>query len=236
MFQKLWNNPGENTWNTIVNEMPWNMVSTMQWSCKQAALHSQRRIQDSWRKAPTPRGEGERPTYYSAKFSWKLHENEDNWTGGTSEICLCRSATDNNTDAIRGGSRIPRRRGRQPSRVGAPTYDFAKFRKKLHEIEKILGRRGGAPGAPPLIRHWQYSKNPTAMPWKSLWTTPSVGLRQHTSRMQCAARVIQKQFSTLSELPFLFMFIATYFLVRQNCHFRIPSAYIVHVIGSSAKR
>ena len=27
---------------------------------------------------------------------------------------------------------------------GVPTYDFAKFRKKLHEIEKILGRGGGA--------------------------------------------------------------------------------------------
>ena len=27
---------------------------------------------------------------------------------------------------------------------GAPTYDFAKFCEKLSEIEKILGRRGGA--------------------------------------------------------------------------------------------
>ena len=34
---------------------------------------------------------------------------------------------------------------------GKPTYDFAKFCQKLHEIEKILGRRGRrAPGAPPL--------------------------------------------------------------------------------------
>ena len=33
---------------------------------------------------------------------------------------------------------------------GAPTYEFAKFSKKLHEIEKILGRGGGhVPGAPP---------------------------------------------------------------------------------------
>ena len=34
---------------------------------------------------------------------------------------------------------------------GAPTYDFAKFCEKLHEIEKILGRREGARarGAPP---------------------------------------------------------------------------------------
>ena len=32
----------------------------------------------------------------------------------------------------------------------APTYDFAKFCEKLHEIEKILGRRGGGvPGCPP---------------------------------------------------------------------------------------
>ena len=35
---------------------------------------------------------------------------------------------------------------------GAPTYDFAKFREKLHEIGKILGRRGGA-GCAPQIRH-----------------------------------------------------------------------------------
>ena len=49
----------------------------------------------------------------------------------------------------RGGSRIPHRRGCQPSR-GAPIYDFAKFCEKLHEIEKILGRRGAyARGAPP---------------------------------------------------------------------------------------
>ena len=37
--------------------------------------------------------------------------------------------------------------------AGAPTYDFAKFCEKLHEIEKILGRRGGtgrAPLNPPL--------------------------------------------------------------------------------------
>ena len=39
---------------------------------------------------------------------------------------------------------FPRRRRRQPSR-GAPTYDFAKFCEKLHEIEKILGHKGGAP-------------------------------------------------------------------------------------------
>ena len=51
----------------------------------------------------------------------------------------------------RGGSRILRRRGCQPSREGAPTYYFAKFSEKMHEIKKILDRRGGrAPGAPPL--------------------------------------------------------------------------------------
>ena len=26
---------------------------------------------------------------------------------------------------------------------GAPTYDFAKFCEKMHEIEKILARKGG---------------------------------------------------------------------------------------------
>ena len=53
-----------------------------------------------------------------------------------------------NTSELRGGSRIPRRRGRQPSR-GAPTYDFAEFCEKLHEIEKILGRgEGGGRGTP----------------------------------------------------------------------------------------
>ena len=32
---------------------------------------------------------------------------------------------------------------------GVPIYDFVKFFEKLHEIENILGRRGGrAPGAP----------------------------------------------------------------------------------------
>ena len=52
-----------------------------------------------------------------------------------------------------GGSRIPRKRWRQPSR-GAPTYDFAKISKKLHEIWKILGRGGRTPRLVPWIRHW----------------------------------------------------------------------------------
>ena len=43
----------------------------------------------------------------------------------------------------RGGSRIPRRRGRQPTIL-------PKFSIKLHEIAKILGNGGRAPGAPPL--------------------------------------------------------------------------------------
>ena len=34
--------------------------------------------------------------------------------------------------------------GGAPTLQGAPTYDFAKFWEKLHEIEKILGR-GGPP-------------------------------------------------------------------------------------------
>ena len=38
--------------------------------------------------------------------------------------------------------------GANPPGGGAPTYDFAKFCEKLHEIEKILGCRG--PLNPPL--------------------------------------------------------------------------------------
>ena len=46
--------------------------------------------------------------------------------------------------------------GANPPGGGAPTYEFAKCREKLHEIEKILGRRGGArrarpPPNPPLV-------------------------------------------------------------------------------------
>ena len=51
---------------------------------------------------------------------------------------------------FRDGSRIPRRRGRQPSRRRAPAYKFARFSDKLHEIKKILVCRGGcAPGELP---------------------------------------------------------------------------------------
>ena len=44
----------------------------------------------------------------------------------------------------RGGYRIPCRRGRQLL-GGEPTYEFAGFPQKLHEIKKILVRREGAP-------------------------------------------------------------------------------------------
>ena len=41
-----------------------------------------------------------------------------------------------------------------PTRGGAPTYDFAKFFQKLHEIERIWTHEGGAslaPLDPPLL-------------------------------------------------------------------------------------
>ena len=50
---------------------------------------------------------------------------------------------------IRGGYRIPCRRGRQLL-GGAPTYKLAGFSQKLHEIKTILVHRGGAPLDPPL--------------------------------------------------------------------------------------
>ena len=50
---------------------------------------------------------------------------------------------------ISGGSRISPRRGRQlPGGGGAPTYDFAKFSQKLHEIERIWAPGGRVPRAP----------------------------------------------------------------------------------------
>ena len=58
-----------------------------------------------------------------------------------SVLCLLKSTS--TVEVFRGGSRIPRRRGRQPSRRGAPAYKFARFSEKLHEIKKILVRRGG---------------------------------------------------------------------------------------------
>ena len=70
---------------------------------------------------------------------------------------------DKNTAISRGGSRISRRRGRQPSRRGAPAYKFSRFSEKLHEIKKILVRRGvggctgGAPLDPPLISTFQFT-------------------------------------------------------------------------------
>ena len=65
---------------------------------------------------------------------WDFRKEGNPGSASVVYVCVCR-----------GGSRIPRRRGRQPY-WGAPTYDFAKFCEKLHEIEKILGRgEGGAP-------------------------------------------------------------------------------------------
>ena len=42
----------------------------------------------------------------------------------------------------RGGSRIPRRRGRQPSGRGRQPTILSKFSQKMLEIAKMLGRRG----------------------------------------------------------------------------------------------
>ena len=62
-------------------------------------------------------------------------------------MCCCRQVwTDPEWETIelvgRGGSRIPRRRGRQSSGGGgASTYEFARFSQKLREDKKILVRR-----------------------------------------------------------------------------------------------
>ena len=52
---------------------------------------------------------------------------------------------------------------------GVPTYDFAKFCEKLHEIGKILGRRGARTGCAPQIRHWHlFPKTDTEQTQKQL--------------------------------------------------------------------
>ena len=57
-------------------------------------------------------------------------------------------------DPVQGGSRIPHRRGHQPSRRGVPTYKFARCSQKLHEIKRILVSGGGhMPEVPPWICH-----------------------------------------------------------------------------------
>ena len=39
---------------------------------------------------------------------------------------------------------------------GAPRYDFAKFSEKLHEIEKIFGRRRDAPPLDPPLQYQNF--------------------------------------------------------------------------------
>ena len=83
-------------------------------------------------------------------------ENHLEDLGSATDLQICMSTS--------GGSRIPRRRGHQHSGEGAPTYDFAKFCEKLHEIEKNVGPwggggrlalAGGAPVNPPLVNQWR---------------------------------------------------------------------------------
>ena len=50
-------------------------------------------IQDFPEGDANPKGGA--PTNYSARFSWKLHKNQENWTEGVSKISLCISATAN---------------------------------------------------------------------------------------------------------------------------------------------
>ena len=65
----------------------------------------------------------------------------------------------------RGGSRIPRRRGCQPSGRGRQPTILSKFSQKMHEIAKILGRRGrllrsatDLCGNTLFIKHWTSMK------------------------------------------------------------------------------
>ena len=69
-------------------------------------------------------------------------------TGTT--LCILDDATRQQTPRSGADQGYPVGGGSNLRGGGAPTYDFAKFYEKLHEIEKILGRRGAcAGGAPP---------------------------------------------------------------------------------------
>ena len=58
-----------------------------------------------------------------------------------------------NFTVYRGGCKISLKGGDNPPAV-APTYKFAKFSKKLHEIENFLDCSGARRPPPPLIRQW----------------------------------------------------------------------------------
>ena len=74
--------------------------------------------------------------------------------------CTFRDTFENSsstsTSVVSGGSRISP--GGAPNPHGAPTYDFAKFSRKLHEIKRIWApREGGGGGAHP----WRPAKSAT---------------------------------------------------------------------------
>ena len=87
-----------------------------------------------------------------------------------SRKCLfeCINSLQCYTPTSSGGSRISSRRGRQLPGGGVPTYNFAKFSQKLHEIERIWTPEGAHPSRPPprsatdqdvqpsLLMHWLY--------------------------------------------------------------------------------
>ena len=72
----------------------------------------------------------------------EMNEASTSGLAKCTENSVARSTSSNN-NASNGRSRISQRRGRQLS-GGAPTYNFAKFSQKLHEIERIWTPRGGA--------------------------------------------------------------------------------------------
>ena len=116
--------------------------------------NSQWRIQDFPEGAPTP--ELVRQPIILKNFCQKLHENErirprgggasltPHWILHSQHHQWRIQEFSNGGTNYSGGSRIFPRRGRQLSGGGAPTYDFAKFSQKLHEIERIWTPRGGA--------------------------------------------------------------------------------------------
>ena len=91
-------------------------------------------------------------------FEWERYEREIFFSLQSSALIsnLCKSKVSNwinlipQTGADPG---FPVGGGANPQ--GVPTRKFARFSQKLHEITKILIRRGRVQGVPPWIRHCQ---------------------------------------------------------------------------------
>ena len=90
---------------------------------------------------------------YTYKHSLDSYEASTGfWTQVYSLIEVYNVYNPESATGISDGSRISPRGGREPSKGGAWTRNFAKFSQKLHEIERIWTQRGGRASLTPPLR------------------------------------------------------------------------------------